>query len=221
MPIIRSSRLNLYYCCIWCVMLWLLVVGCATQESHNFPHPGRIACCCTPNSRPPTTKALHTICGNNTRWVSSSWWWAYECPKHFEQIIIAIKHSVASSWFSYLRLYYDARTNKHQIQMCQGVIRNVLIFKKYNVKLSKKACPRQSLICLFVRAKPGGLFLDCATGYWFSNRRTTNKANVRSSRGLIFSWQWAYRLHIFAILHHDTLLTVWRLTTHTWVVPHR
>ena len=78
---------------------------------HNFPHPGRIACCSTPNSRPPATKALHTICGNNTIIVSSSWWWAYECPKHVEQIIIAINHSVASSWFSSLRLYYDARTN--------------------------------------------------------------------------------------------------------------
>ena len=73
-------------------------------DSHNFPHPGRIACCSTPNSRPPATKALHTICGNNTSIVSRSWWWAYECPKHIEQIIIAIKHSVASSWFSSLRL---------------------------------------------------------------------------------------------------------------------
>jgi len=39
--------------------------NCAT-ESHNFPHPGRIACCSACNSRPPTTKALRTICGNNT-----------------------------------------------------------------------------------------------------------------------------------------------------------
>ena len=64
--------------------------------SHNFPHPGRIACCSAPNSRPPATKALHTIFGNNTR---SSWWWVYKCPKHVDQIISAIKHSVASSWF--------------------------------------------------------------------------------------------------------------------------
>ena len=84
-------------------------------QSHNFPHPGRIACCSTPNSRPPGTMALYTIRCNNTSIVSSSWWWAYECPKHVEQIIIAIKHSVASSWFSSLRLYYDARTNVYQI----------------------------------------------------------------------------------------------------------
>jgi len=71
--------------------------------SHNIPHPGRIACCSTPNSRPPATKALHTICGKNTSIVSSSWWLAYNCPKHVEQIIIAIKHSVASSWFYSLR----------------------------------------------------------------------------------------------------------------------
>jgi len=90
--------------------------SCATDlPSLNFPHPGRIACCSTPNNRPPATKALHTICGNNTSIVSSSWRWAYECPKHVEQIIIAIKHSVTSSWFSSLRLYYDARTNIHQI----------------------------------------------------------------------------------------------------------
>ena len=34
--------------------------------SSSFLHPGRIACCPAPNSRPPATKALHTICGNNT-----------------------------------------------------------------------------------------------------------------------------------------------------------
>jgi len=67
--------------------------------SHNFPHPGRIACCSAPNSRPPATKTLHTICGNTTNIVSSSWWWAYKCPKHVEQIVRAINHSVASSWF--------------------------------------------------------------------------------------------------------------------------
>jgi len=42
--------------------------------------------------------------------------WAYKCPKHVEQIISAIKHSVESSWFSSLRLYRDARTNMHQIR---------------------------------------------------------------------------------------------------------
>ena len=73
-------------------------------QSHNLPHPGRIACCSAPNSRPPTTKALHTICGNNTSIVSSSWWWAYKCPKHVEHIISATKHSIASSWFSSLHL---------------------------------------------------------------------------------------------------------------------
>ena len=77
----------------------------------------RLACCSAPNSRPPATKILHTICGNNTSIVSSSWWWAYKCPKHVEQIISATKHSVASSWHSSLRLYYDARRNIHQIPL--------------------------------------------------------------------------------------------------------
>ena len=39
-------------------------------------------------SRPPATKASHTICGNNTSIVLSSWWWAYKCPKHVEKTII-------------------------------------------------------------------------------------------------------------------------------------
>ena len=84
--------------------------GAGQQDERNcsksFPHTGRIACCSNPNSRPPATKALHTICGNNTSIVSSSWWWEYECPKHVEQIIIAIKYSVASSCFSSLRLRF-------------------------------------------------------------------------------------------------------------------
>jgi len=67
--------------------------------SHNFPHPGLIACCSASNSRTPATKALHTICSNNRSIVWSSWWWAYKCPKQVEQIISAINHSVASSWF--------------------------------------------------------------------------------------------------------------------------
>jgi len=57
--------------------------------------------------RSPATKALHTICGNNISIVSSSWWWAYNCPKHVEQITSAIKPSVASTWFSSLRLQVD------------------------------------------------------------------------------------------------------------------
>jgi len=47
-------------------------------QSHNFPHPGRISCCSAPKSRLPPTKASHTICGNNTSIVLSSWWWAYK-----------------------------------------------------------------------------------------------------------------------------------------------
>jgi len=88
--------------------------------SHIFPHPGRVACCPAPDRRPPTIKALHTICGNNTIVVSSSWWWTCKCPKHVEQIISAIKHSVASSWFSSLRLYNDKRPNVHQVHFNSG-----------------------------------------------------------------------------------------------------
>jgi len=141
MLIIRSSRLYLCYYRIWCVMPWLLVVGgqvqggrlCALDEgscSSNFPHPGRIACCPAPDSRPPATKALHTICGNNTSIVSSSWWWAYKCQKHFEQIISAIYHSIASSWSSSLRRYhwsfYKQACTSHIIGLVQSNLFSVI-----------------------------------------------------------------------------------------------
>ena len=129
MPIIRSSKIYLCYCRICCLAPWLLVVGgqvqgsriCVRDEgswSSSFPHPGRITCWPAHNSRPPATKKLHTICGNNTSIASSPWWWAYNCPKHVEQIISAINHSVASSCSSSLCTYSDARTKTHQIHWC-------------------------------------------------------------------------------------------------------
>ena len=50
-------------------------------------------------------QAMRPDCGNNTSVVSSSWWWAYKCPKHVKQVTNAINHLVASSWFSSLRLW--------------------------------------------------------------------------------------------------------------------
>ena len=49
--------------------IWVRDKGNCT---HNFPHPGRTACCPAPNRRPPATKALHTICVHNKSVVSSS-----------------------------------------------------------------------------------------------------------------------------------------------------
>jgi hypothetical protein len=57
------------------------------------------ACCPVPACRPPAFLALHTTCYNLSI-VSSSWRWAYKCPKHAEQITRTIKHWVSSSWFS-------------------------------------------------------------------------------------------------------------------------
>ena len=85
------------YCRIWCVMHWLLVVGgqvqgsrlCVRDEgscSSSFPAPDR---------RPPATKALHTICGNNKYslellmmgiWVPETCWADYNCNKSFSSI---------------------------------------------------------------------------------------------------------------------------------------
>ena len=38
-------------------------------------------------------------------WPLTTWRWTYKCPKHVDQINGAIKHSVASSWFSSLCLF--------------------------------------------------------------------------------------------------------------------
>jgi len=38
-----------------------LVDGGRRSGAEQQAHPGRITCCSAPNSRPPATKALHTI----------------------------------------------------------------------------------------------------------------------------------------------------------------
>ena len=67
-----------------------------------------------PFTWPPTAsnQALHAIGCNNTHIVSSSWWWAWKCPKHVERIISAIKHSVTSSWF-FFSTHMQRCTDKH------------------------------------------------------------------------------------------------------------
>jgi len=112
MPIIGSSRLYLCYYRMWCVMPWLLVVSGQVQGSRLCVLDERI--CELPSSR------THSLLP--CTWPS--WWWAYKCPKHVEQITNAINHSVASIWFSSLRLYNDARTNIHQIYVTKVI--NVL-----------------------------------------------------------------------------------------------
>ena len=88
-----SSGARDYLCVITayglrCLGYWLLEVRCraagyaygmrnvARLQSSYISHPGRIACCSAPDLRQPPTKALHTIGGNNTHTVSSSWWLA-------------------------------------------------------------------------------------------------------------------------------------------------
>jgi hypothetical protein len=46
--------------------------------------------------------------------VSSSWWWAYKCPKHVEQVTSSINHWVATSWFSSPRRCTDKHTSNLQ-----------------------------------------------------------------------------------------------------------
>ena len=115
MPIIRSSRLLALLPHMVCNALVAGGRVFGVCDSHNFPHPGHIACRCAPNSGPPATKTLHTICGNKTSIVSRSWWWTYECPKHVEQIINAIKRSVAYSWFDAVRFRKLVWSYRHRM----------------------------------------------------------------------------------------------------------
>jgi len=121
-----------YYTCVInaysvrCLFCWLLVVRCRTagyafrirdvarlrQQSSNIPHPERIAVCPVPDLQQTATKASHTIGGNNTHIVSTSWWWGYKCPKHVEHIISGINHSVTSSWF-FFPTHMQRCTDKH------------------------------------------------------------------------------------------------------------
>jgi len=121
MPIIRSSRLYLRYCRVWCVMPWLLVVGCYEQSSRLCVRDEGNWCICMCRHDSYNAKRLFpyniikwlVISTGSALWplwgtsiISSSWWWACKCPKHVEQIISAIKHSVASVWLSSLRYPY-------------------------------------------------------------------------------------------------------------------
>ena len=57
-----------------CVLLPPMVCN-ALVAGGRISGAGRIACWPAPDFRPPATKALHTIGGNNTHIFSSSWWW--------------------------------------------------------------------------------------------------------------------------------------------------
>ena len=123
-----SSGARDYMCVITAYGVQSLVAGCrgsgAGQQAVNpgrrmlhdgvVQHPSFWTHSLLPCTWHPTTnnKALHTIDSNNTHIISSSLWWAQECPKHVEHIISAIKHSVTSSWF-FFSTHMQRCTDKH------------------------------------------------------------------------------------------------------------
>ena len=126
-----------------CVLLPPILCDALVPSGRRFcssktPHPGRIACCSTPYLRPPATEASHTIGGNNTHIVSSSWRWALRCPKHVERIIIAMNHSVASSWF-FFSTHMQRCTDKHTSSLLLSVWRLV---KYQRVRVTCAVCRR-------------------------------------------------------------------------------
>ena len=78
-----------------------------------------------------SNQALHTIGGNNTHIVSSSWCWAYKCPKHVECIISAIKHSVTSSWFFFYMRGISWLSGQLSVSL-EGVCFTQLLCRIYN-----------------------------------------------------------------------------------------
>jgi hypothetical protein len=89
-------------------MFWALVRPSSGARDYTFV----TGCCPAPVHQLPATKALHATWCNKSI-VSSSWWWAYECPKHVEQIIRSINYWVASSWFSSPRISNNSVHIKH------------------------------------------------------------------------------------------------------------
>ena len=85
--------------------MWRVILGCWLSESQAQDSrlcvrgEGRIACLPAPDLPTTSNREIDATCHTSSI-VASSWWWAYTCPKHVEQIIRSIKHCVASSWFS-------------------------------------------------------------------------------------------------------------------------
>jgi hypothetical protein len=82
---------------MWRVVPWLLVVGGQVQCSRicvldAYPVTLHLSA----DHQQPRHYTPHVVTKSI---VSSSWWWAYKCPKHVEQITSSINHWVASSWF--------------------------------------------------------------------------------------------------------------------------
>jgi len=117
----EENQLDATECCI-------ALIICSTCFGHLHAHHQKLETILV--LLPPHMVCNALVAGgrNNTSIVSSSWWWECKCPKHVEQIISAIKHLVASSWFFSVRLHYDARTNIHQIHEKKDVSK---IFNSY------------------------------------------------------------------------------------------
>ena len=71
-------------------------------------------------------------------------------PKRVERMLIAIKHSVATSWFSSLRLYYDARTNIHQMLI------NKFHMKEWKIKHTSACSVSNSNVITYTKVNKTG-----------------------------------------------------------------
>ena len=79
---------------VWSWGLCVRFAGCWQQPANRTHNPQL-------HTRPATwkTTAQNTTGINHCIILLSSWWWAWWCPKHVEQVIrSAIKTSVATSW---------------------------------------------------------------------------------------------------------------------------
>jgi len=76
---------------------------------------------------------------NNTSIVSSSWWWAYKCPKHVEQVISAIRHSIASNGGFFSTLIQRC-TDKHTSKSATCLGTHCTIVRENSLSFLKTIC---------------------------------------------------------------------------------
>jgi len=79
-------------CCVW---LSVVRAGWDRVEQHPSTRTHNLQAHATLTTNHNQSYAPHAV---NICTVSSSWWWAYRCPKRVKRIISSINYCVASSW---------------------------------------------------------------------------------------------------------------------------
>jgi len=109
-----------------------------------------------------TRGVQHRRLANNTHTVSSSWWWAYKCPKHVEHIVSVINHSVASSWFFF----------STHMQRCTDIHRSSLHVGSFLTSWGTVSFSRRGLVCVVSKHSPWAIRTVLNRGFQLPNSQS-------------------------------------------------